>query len=112
MEFTKFKIVGYRAVEGTQSANNLLRQTQTALQKVFSSTASGASLTPEEKSQVKILTGNQEGFFNVIVIIPVQNEEVKRVSIALSQIWDPALRRAVYMDIFADLQPNRPHCKN
>jgi hypothetical protein len=110
MAFTRYKLVSYEAVQGTERAETLLQETQRDLTKLLSRPEPGSTeeeepgLTQEEKCELKTLTGLQSGFFKVFVLIPFDDQE--RISKAFSQIWDPELLTTRVVDLVLEVGSN------
>jgi hypothetical protein len=103
MEFTQYILLSYEVVEGMDREAAIVEATKSALKELFSFTASEASLTSEEKRQVRVLTGRQKGFFKVFVLVP--SGDTKRTSKAVGQVWNPEFLRAKEVDVILDLLP-------
>jgi len=103
MEFTRYILLSYEVVEGTEREKAIVEATKSALNKIFSLTAPDASLTSGEKCHVKVLTGRQKGFFKVFVLVP--SEDTNRTSKAVGQVWNPEFVSAKEVHVLLDLLP-------
>jgi len=71
------EFLSYEVVEGTEREADIVEATKSALNKIFSLTASDASLTSEEKCQVRVLTGKQKDSSRYSCSFPAETPTVQ-----------------------------------
>jgi hypothetical protein len=92
MEFTEYVLLSYAVVAGEGREAKLRSDTKRALDLIFGLQRSTASLTEQEKRQVKVFCstdGERIGYYKLFVLVP--SGERERVSRALGEVWNPDL---------------------